>query len=216
MAIGISNVRQELEKDLQDKKVRRYTVLILTLVVVIILIVFAIRPAIESISSHFEELQQLSAQDEQLQKNLADYNEIIGVYNDNVVGAKLNILNSSLPVNPDKGTIFANINAISFTDKINLSSINFVDEGATVANGSSNSIKDKNVSVKDLPSASSAKLEITIVGNGKYSDIFAFLKDLEAYPRIFNVRSLSFATSDTNKNTDFSINSFVYYFKSPQ
>jgi len=206
--ITYNRIRTNLIKRLEDQRIRSYSQVILTLLTVIVLIGFALRPIIVKLSTEQGQYGQLVTENQQLETNISTLVTLENTYS-TVVQGKDDALQTALPLTPETGPLFANIYAIASGDQVQVSSVKFISSTDT-------SITQLNLDLYAIPTVQKTGIMYFIMsGTGTYATINKYISDLENYPRVFNFLNINFTGGDTATSEHFSLTGYVYYLSEP-
>ncbi len=204
--ITYNKLRQSVSVDFQDTRTRAYGVISFTLLTVIILAVFAIKPVFDALSSEIGQVSALQTEDQQLKTNITNLGIAEARFDADVVG-NTSTLSTALPVSAETGPLFANMNAIAKTFNTKITSISFVPPtDPSVVN-----------STAKPAIAVPGTLELYFVASGqaKFSDLESFVSALELYPRTFTITTLDVnvptSTTGSTPTPEFNMVGYVYY-----
>jgi hypothetical protein len=204
--ITYNKLRQNIAVDFQDTKTRTYGVISFTLVTVLILAIFAIKPVFDALSSEIGEVSSLQGEDQQLKTNITNLGIAESRFDSDVVG-NTSTLSTALPTSQETGPLFANMNAIAKTYNTQITSISFVPptDPSVVNSTAKPAIK--------VPGTT--ELYFVASGQAKFSDLENFVSALEQYPRTFTIVTLDVnvpqSTTGATSSPEFNMVGYVYY-----
>ena len=177
-----STSTQQLREYLETKKGKTYLISIITMITVAVMLIFAVVPAVKSITDKIaqnkvreEYLNALELKDKNIKSLLAE---------EELNGGKIVQLNNSLPDKRNDEYILANIGSIVIGTNNSLISADFSDEREPKFNIANTDVEF----LKQIP------LTLSIQGN--LSTLGEFLKRIESFPTILTVENIS----TSNKN----------------
>lgn len=158
---------------------KTYTVTFATLILVVLLVFFAIRPAIISI---FNRTSENGTKEEVLTKMDKKYESLLGLSTQKDEKAEeLTLLDSSMPASREEDFLIANIQQI-----IQENNIEFV-----------NLSIEKNIQKSILDNSqlgvNTSTSGFTLTIRGRRSSIIKLVGELESFPRIINIYTISFS-----------------------
>ncbi len=173
---------QQLREYMETKKGKTYFIGIITMVTITVMLVFAVVPAIKSITDKMaqnkvrrEYLTALTTKEESIKQLLSQEDQS---------QEKIQLLNTSLPDKRNDEYVLANINEMALLNHNTMISIDFgVDTPAKLTTSSQST-----TSLRQVP--------ITMSVQGEISSLGIFIKKLEEFPTIIAIEDISFS----NKN----------------
>jgi Tfp pilus assembly protein PilO len=176
------------------EKKRGYIFAGATVVVSILLIIFAVRPTVLTITQINAAIKEKTRLNTALDAKISTLNTLDKQFQD--VGTDLNDLKLIYPANGNFSLLLANINPILARNGFFLNGINF------------DKYSDKNVTFTPKVLV---PWSVKISTKGKTANVINLLKDLEALPMYPVVESFSYTDQkDENGLTNFSINMRIY------
>jgi|GEM_PF-6206844 len=199
MALTLRN--PQLQKLTATPQRRTYTVIFATLLLVLLLVFFAIRPAVTSI---FDRTSANKNKRKILGEMDTKYNNLLTLNSQEVDQAEsLALLSSSIPEQRDEDFLVANMHSMVEKNNLEFASISITDK-----------VKKSVLTSSDL----GIKTEVagfSLEVRGSRMDIIRLVEDMENFPKIINIYSISFAPAgETYGSNTISANvqAEIYYF----
>jgi len=178
----------------QRKDLRVFLELILSLSTMIIFIVFALKPTVLTIVSLYKEINEKRGTLSSLNQKITDLQKANNIF-DQSQNFIPNI-DAAVFGNPEPDTVSKQFLGLASKNGVNLLGISI---GQTIIAGKSTSVKGAS-DVKPLPeSAESMPVSMSVRGN--YSNLLAFVRDLENLRIPVKVDSLSISSSQTQEGS---------------
>lgn len=178
-----------------SEKQRSYIFFGVSVLVVIVLIVFAIRPTITTITRINKEIKEKERVNTQLENKITTLNELDKQYAPNKEA--FDDLEMIFPPGDNFSLLLANIELITTRNGHKLSSVSF--------NGYKG--KDYNITTKAL-----APYTITFSARGREENILSFLTELEDLPMYPVIESFSYSTETADDGTNaFTVSLRIYH-----
>ena len=175
----------------KGKKQQVYTFSVLTFVVVLILVVGAIKPSIETMARLNSEIKQKEIVRDKLEDKMNALNELSLQYAEFEETAE--DLELIFPTNGDFSLFLANIESLSEESGFDLKSISF---GKTRRQGSS------------LTTLKSVRIDLQV--EGAKEEIIPFLQKLESLPMYPEIKVLSYSTDEEDGLNSYAIMMIIY------
>ncbi len=163
-----------------DQRSKDYFNTVLTLFLVTVFTIFAIRPSITTAFKLKKSIKEYNEIDQTLAKKIVTLKKVRTVYRD--IRPDLKLLDSAIPSEKNEGDILKYLNHLSAKNQVQTSVVQFKNENSTTNTGT----KDD----KDLKT-----LNIVMSVTGGYPQIKYFLKDLNNTLRIIEIEKVSFRPS---------------------
>lgn len=192
---------QQIQKKLevvQDAREKSYSFVVVTLIVVLVLVIFAIQPTLVTISRITTEIEQKKRISKELDTKIKAIASLSKQYNDETYGPMFSDLALLFPGQGDFSLMMANIYSLASKNGLELTNIGFDAPDTTFAS------KELNLDV-----LKPWKTVITV--KGRRENLIPYLKELEQLPNYPAVDAISFANSaDEQGNLMFSISLRIY------
>ena len=186
-----NSIKTRIVKSTKSEISRGYIVLASTLIFTISIILFVIYPLYSDITIEAGRYSYLNSQYSIVYKNYESLLALSSVYSAEIQ-PNLSVMNIIEPDNPSIGLYSANINAISKTDNISLSGIQY--------NVNINQILPQSVSTTLNNTNAGDTIYISITGSGTSQNIRKFLSDITNFPRITTIYSMNIFQNVVNGN----------------
>jgi len=189
MALTLQN--PQFKKLTETPQKKTYTVAIATIVLVVLMVFFAIRPAVSSIFNRTNENKSKNEILSQMDKKYQNLLTLSNLQTEKASG--LTLLDESMAESRQEEFLTANLYAIAQETNIQITGMN-INKGVNKSVMKSNSL---GINTK----VSSLSMEV----RGNRSDIINFVSKLESFPKILNI--FSFVVVPTG-GTEFGANSY--------
>ncbi|MBN1331559.1 type 4a pilus biogenesis protein PilO [Candidatus Dojkabacteria bacterium] len=203
MALSLTN--PQFKKLTATPESRTYTVAVVTIVVIVLLVFFAIRPSIASVFDRLnenEDKREFIAKMEQKQANLVSLTN-----KETQQAAQLELLDDAFPESRREDEMINVLTALVKSNRLELTSIDMA------------SPEEKPNIDTDLDVNTKHSI-ITLVVNGERSNIWNLVDDLEKMNRIANLQKIGVSSrideqGNTSKVSDAEIVFEIYYYEQP-
>lgn len=173
--------------------VRASMELLLTLFTISFFSLFALRPTLNAISELVATIQSQQEIQQRLQKKLNDLSQAQSSWNQNQT--KVALLDEALPKDPRPDTYIQQIERLAINKGLTVSFLK-VDEVIIKGQTSTKQPKPEKTTIPGT-----AQMTTSLSVTGAYTNILAFLEDLEKLRRIVNFSSITFGTIRENTGT---------------
>lgn len=166
---------------------KTYTMLGYTLVAVIISLIFAIKPGIESILSEKSQIDANQDTSATLTQNISDVKKLTAEYKQYIV-PNLDLLYTAMPPEQGYASLFANAEALAIQDNVTFQEMDFTP------------IPDGNIDLSKLETAplGAKSMYIRLTVSGSPTQDVKYLEDLENFPRSLNIYAADIGTNISN------------------
>lgn len=174
---------------------KTFILLILTIVMVILVLGFVIYPTIQKVASIYREVADNNSYVTKLNLKRTTLSNHIATIDEKI--SQVNFFDKVSEQKPNYPEIIANIEAIAEKNNIDILSISFAEN-------------------KDKPDGKYPLIRFTRVGyifEGEFDAISAFVKDLENYPKVIVIDSLSISSNSLKKGFSANIGLKIAYFQ---
>ena len=177
--------------------------LFLTLAVISFFVLFAIKPTLETIGKLNKELKEKRKINQTFEQKITALNKVQTNYGQII--DDLSFVSQSLPEEVEFNQIASRINFLVFSHNLVLSSASF--EGFNLVSPDFEIIEVEG----EGPKANSIGFNISVTGS--FSDVKAFLNDLEKMDRLLGIESLAFSRGTGTEATkiEMNLNSKVFW-----
>lgn len=175
--MGLFDKNLNLERFTETTEKKTYTVALATVFVVIIMIFFAIRPAVTSI---FDQLNRNDEKREVLDKLEQKYQNLLALNNmEQEYAEELSLLDVAMPIGSQEEFVVANVIPIAESNNLDFQSLAFTER---------DNIDTDEAQVMGVNTES---LRTNFVVSGQRADMLNFVSELEDFPRILNIKSIT-------------------------
>lgn len=193
--MNISVLTKQTTSMLKKSLPKTFILLILTIVIVILVLGFVIYPTIQKVASIYREVADNNSYVSKLNLKRTTLTNHISIIDEKI--SQVKFFDKVSEQNPNYPEIIANIEAIAEKNNIDLLSISFAEN-------------------KDKPDEKYPSIRFTKVGyifEGDFEGISAFVKDLENYPKVIVIDSLSISSNKLKKGFSANISLKIAYFQ---
>lgn len=164
----------------QNKKVKTYASLVLTIGTVAFFLLFAIRPTVATIAKLTREIKDNKTVIDGLDRKIESLNSAQIEYQR--VKNQLPLIDEALPLEPELGLLVRQLEALARKDSVNLTSLQFSPSVLVETTA------EKNGGVES-PEGKQAELEFSVSATGSYDQLKSFAKNLTGLRRIVKIES---------------------------
>jgi Tfp pilus assembly protein PilO len=200
MALQLRN--PQFKKLTETPQRKTYTVAVSTIILVVLMVFFAIRPAVSSI---FNRTSENKAKNEVLSKMDAKYQNLLSLSNQQTEKAtSLTLLDESMPESRQEEFLTSNLNGVAQDTNVKITGINI------------NRNVSKSVVKANALGINSRVASFNMGVRGNRSDVINFVSKLEGFPKILNIFSFTLlptgGTEYGSNSYDGNIQAEFYYY----